>query len=89
MIYLSCFIDKDYGHYNVGTGIGTTLLEQIMHADCASCPYWDKCAAKACVKETRNVIDATVGVISPLMKISVSKYALFAVNPSQEAFLKM
>lgn len=33
-----------------------------MHADCASCPYWDKCAAKACVKETRNVIDATVGV---------------------------
>lgn len=29
MIYLSCLVDKDYGHYNVGTGIGTSLLEQI------------------------------------------------------------
>ena len=29
MIYLSCLVDRDYGHYNVGTGIGTSLLEQI------------------------------------------------------------
>lgn len=29
MIYLSCLVNKDYGHYNVGTGIGTSLLEQI------------------------------------------------------------
>ena len=31
-----------------------------MHTDCASCPYRDKCAAKACVTETRIVIDAVV-----------------------------
>ena len=37
-------------------------IKRHMHADCASCPYRDKCAAKACVKETRNVIDAVVEV---------------------------
>ena len=37
-------------------------VKQHMHADCTSCPYRDKCAAKACVKETRNVIDAVVEV---------------------------
>ena len=37
-------------------------VKQHMHADCNSCPYRDKCAAKACVKETRNVIDAVVEV---------------------------
>lgn len=30
MIYLSCFVNRDYGHYNVGTGIGTTLYDQIL-----------------------------------------------------------
>ena len=28
-------------------------VKQHMHADCTSCPYRDKCAAKACVKDTR------------------------------------
>ncbi len=37
-------------------------VKQHMHADCTACPYRDKCAAKACVKETRNVIDAVVEV---------------------------
>ena len=35
---------------------------QQMRADCAFCPYRDKCAAKACVKETQNVIDTVVEV---------------------------
>ena len=40
----------------------TDEVKQHMHADCNSFPYWDKCAVKACVKETRNVIDAVVEV---------------------------
>lgn len=27
--YKACFVDRDYGFYNIGTGIGTTLLDQI------------------------------------------------------------
>lgn len=27
--YKACFVDRDYGFYNVGTGVGTTLLDQI------------------------------------------------------------
>ena len=27
--YKACFVNRDYGFYNIGTGIGTTLLEQI------------------------------------------------------------
>ncbi|WP_407724850.1 DUF6444 domain-containing protein [Ruminococcus sp. JL13D9] len=37
-------------------------IHRHMHADCSACPYRDKCASKACVKETRNVIDAVVEV---------------------------
>ena len=37
-------------------------VKQHMHSDCTACPYREKCAAKACVKETRNVIDAVVEV---------------------------
>lgn len=29
MLYKALFVDRDCGHYNVGTGVGTTLLEQI------------------------------------------------------------
>ena len=29
MLYRALFVDRDGGHYNVGTGIGTSLLEQI------------------------------------------------------------
>ena len=29
MFYRACFVDRDYGFYNVGTGIGITLLDQI------------------------------------------------------------
>ncbi len=29
MMYKALFVDKEKGHYNVGTGVGTTLLEQI------------------------------------------------------------
>lgn len=29
MIYLSCFVARECGHYNVGTGVGTTLQEQV------------------------------------------------------------
>lgn len=29
MFYKATFVDRDYGFYNVGTGIGTTLLDQI------------------------------------------------------------
>jgi UDP-glucose 4-epimerase len=29
MFYKACFIDRDYGFYNVGTGIGISLLDQI------------------------------------------------------------
>ncbi len=36
--------------------------KQHMHSDCMSCPYHDKCLSKACVKETRHVIDAVVDV---------------------------
>lgn len=28
MLYLATFVDRDFGYYNVGTGVGTTLLEQ-------------------------------------------------------------
>ena len=27
--YRACFVDRDYGFYNIGTGVGTTLLDQI------------------------------------------------------------
>ena len=37
-------------------------IKRYMHTDCTSCPYRDKCASKACVKETRHVIDAVVEV---------------------------
>lgn len=29
MLYLSCFVNKECGYYNVGTGIGTSLEDQI------------------------------------------------------------
>ena len=29
MIYRACFVDRDYGFYNVGTGVGITLEEQV------------------------------------------------------------
>lgn len=29
MFYKACFVDKEFGFYNVGTGIGITLLDQI------------------------------------------------------------
>ena len=29
MLYKACFVDRETGYYNVGTGVGTTLLEQI------------------------------------------------------------
>lgn len=29
MLYKACFVDRDFGYYNVGTGIGTSLLDQI------------------------------------------------------------
>lgn len=29
MLYKALFVDKSYGYYNVGTGIGTSLLDQI------------------------------------------------------------
>ena len=29
MLYLALFVDRSFGHYNVGTGIGTTLEDQI------------------------------------------------------------
>lgn len=29
MFFKACFVERDYGFYNVGTGIGTSLLEQI------------------------------------------------------------
>lgn len=29
MFYKACFVDRDYGFYNVGTGVGVSLLDQI------------------------------------------------------------
>lgn len=29
MLYLSCIVDRDFGYYNVGSGVGTSLQEQI------------------------------------------------------------
>ena len=29
MFYKACFVDREYGYYNVGTGFGITLLDQI------------------------------------------------------------
>ena len=29
MLYKACFVDRDFGYYNVGTGIGTSLFDQI------------------------------------------------------------
>lgn len=29
MLYKALFVDREFGHYNVGTGIGTSLLDQI------------------------------------------------------------
>ena len=29
MLYLALFTDRDKGYYNVGTGVGTSLLDQI------------------------------------------------------------
>lgn len=29
MLYKALFVDREFGHYNVGTGVGTTLLDQI------------------------------------------------------------
>ena len=29
MLFNACSIESDFGYYNVGTGIGTSLLEQI------------------------------------------------------------
>ena len=37
-------------------------VEHHMHSDCGSCPYHDSCLEKACVRETRQEIDAEVSV---------------------------
>ncbi len=29
MLFKALFVDRKFGHYNVGTGIGTSLLDQI------------------------------------------------------------
>lgn len=29
MLYKACFVDRDFGYYNVGTGVGTSLLDQV------------------------------------------------------------
>lgn len=29
MLYLACLVNQEFGYYNVGTGIGTTLLDQV------------------------------------------------------------
>lgn len=29
MLFKACFVDRDFGYYNVGTGIGTSLYDQI------------------------------------------------------------
>ena len=29
MLYKACFVDRDFGYYNVGTGVGTSLFNQI------------------------------------------------------------
>lgn len=29
MLYRALFVEKEYGYYNVGTGVGTTLMEQV------------------------------------------------------------
>lgn len=29
MLYKACFVNRDFGYYNVGTGKGTSLLDQI------------------------------------------------------------
>ena len=29
MLFKACFVERETGYYNVGTGVGTTLLEQI------------------------------------------------------------
>lgn len=29
MLFKACFVDRDYGYYNVGTGVGTSLSDQI------------------------------------------------------------
>lgn len=29
MLFKACFVERDFGYYNVGTGVGTTLLDQV------------------------------------------------------------
>lgn len=48
-------------------------VEHHMALVCVSCPYHDTCLGRACVKETRHVIDAVVDV-------SVIAHELIAVN---------
>lgn len=38
------------------------ITEKHIHQDCQSCPHRENCMQKACVKETRRVIDAVVDV---------------------------
>ena len=59
---------KKPGGQNGHTGSNLTVLaepkhtEEHIHADCASCPHYNKCRKKAEIKETRYVIDAVVEI---------------------------
>ena len=53
------------------------VVEKHMHNDCESCPHRAECMAKACVKETRHVIDTVVEVqITAHEKLSVKECLL-------------
>ncbi|MBO6113876.1 MAG: NAD(P)-dependent oxidoreductase [Lachnospiraceae bacterium] len=39
MLFKACFVDRQSGYYNVGTGVGTSLLDQINGIVEVFCPY--------------------------------------------------
>ena len=65
MLYNACFVDIDFGHYNVGTGIGITLLDQIKgiimtfsenkQSDIVFCP--DKPNAPQYIMDISNAVE--------------------------------
>ena len=61
-------------------------IEKHYHPDCAVCPHREQCMEKACVKETRHVIDTVVQVKITAHKKMCVQECLFCGQPKTGEF---
>ena len=61
-------------------------IEKHYHPDCAVCPHREQCTEKACVKETRHVIDTVVQVKITAHKKMCVQECLFCGQPKTGEF---